>query len=202
MKGWVLVSVAVAILPGFHSSSGCGFCFGILVFRRRPSLLQDSDADRSGTLRLNRSGHAGAEPRVDGSGRRFFKTNSFFCVYGAEPRADGSGRRGHPVDALRRMTCVFPTARRYLRIGTGPTAPKLKRHWQTHPDAFATICLAAARASRDPPPFFGDMPSRIPFAAADEQRVLAALQQFRPRDRCAIVLGWSMPIRTSHGCQL
>ena len=89
------------------------------------------------------------------------------------------------------------TARRYLRIGTGPTAPKLKRHWQTHPDAFATICLAAARASRDPPPFFGDMPSRIPFAAADEQRVLAALQQFRPRDRCAIVLGLNTGYRAA-----
>ena len=31
------------------------------------------------------------------------------------------------------------TARRYLRIGNGPTAPKPKRHWQTHPDAFAAI---------------------------------------------------------------
>lgn len=41
------------------------------------------------------------------------------------------------------------------------------------------------------------MPSRIPFAATDEQRVLAALHQFRPRDRCAIVLGLNTGYRAA-----
>ena len=41
------------------------------------------------------------------------------------------------------------------------------------------------------------MPSRLPFAAADEQRVLAAVHHFRPRDRCAIVLGLNTGYRAA-----
>ena len=43
------------------------------------------------------------------------------------------------------------TARRYLRIGDGPNAPKPKRHWQTHLDAFATIWPEVVRWLEDTP---------------------------------------------------
>ena len=43
------------------------------------------------------------------------------------------------------------TARRYLRIGNGPTAPKPKRHWQTHPDAFVAIWPEVVRWLEDTP---------------------------------------------------
>jgi hypothetical protein len=35
------------------------------------------------------------------------------------------------------------------------------------------------------------IPYSLHFTAADEQRVLAAVHQFGPRDRCAIVLGFN-----------
>jgi len=38
-----------------------------------------------------------------------------------------------------------------LRIGDGPNAPKPKRHWQTHLDAFATIWPEVVRWLEDTP---------------------------------------------------
>jgi len=43
------------------------------------------------------------------------------------------------------------TARRYLRRGHGPSAPKTRRHWQTHPDAFAAIWPEVVRWLEDTP---------------------------------------------------
>ena len=43
------------------------------------------------------------------------------------------------------------TARRYLRRGAGPTTLKQTRHWQTHPDAFATIWPEVVRWLEDTP---------------------------------------------------